>query len=100
VDETLLVQDDETRRIYYNMVPRPNPGGAMLRSEFRNYLATTMVDSLPDGSTLMTFKSEFDLIEGADMDLMRSVIERTDTDAILQGFRRYFARLGKRLTAG
>jgi hypothetical protein len=92
VDETLLMQDDETRRIYYNMVFRPNPGGAELRREFKNYLATTMVDALPDGQTLMTFKSEFDLIEGADMDLQRSIIERTYTDAILQGFRRFFAK--------
>jgi Polyketide cyclase / dehydrase and lipid transport len=92
VDETLLLQDNDARRIYYNMIFRPNPGGAVLRSEFRNYLATTMVDGLPDGTTLMTFKSEFDLVEGADMDLMRSIIERTYTDAILQGFRRYFAR--------
>src|SRR5438067_12792731 len=29
VDETLLLQDDETRRIYYNMIFRPNPGGAV-----------------------------------------------------------------------
>lgn len=92
VDETLLLQDDETRRIYYNMIFRPNPGGAVLRSEFRNYLATTMVDALPDGQTLMTFKSEFDLVEGADMMLMQSIIERTYTDAILLGFRRYFAK--------
>jgi uncharacterized protein YndB with AHSA1/START domain len=92
VDETLLMQDDETRRIYYNMVFRPNPGGAELRREFKNYLATTMVDALPDGQTLMTFKSEFDLIEGADMDLQRSIIERTYTDAILQGFRGFFAK--------
>ncbi|PMS30450.1 SRPBCC family protein [Trinickia symbiotica] len=92
VDETLLVQNDETRRIYYNMVYRPNPGGAVLRSEFENYLATTMVDTLPDGKTLMTFKAEFDVVEPADLDLMRSIIERTWTDAILQGFRRYFAR--------
>ena len=95
VDETLLVQDDETRRIYYNMIFRPNPGGAVLRSEYRNYLATTLVDGLPDGSTLMTFKSEFDLVEGSDMDLMRSIIERTYTDAILNGFRRYFERLAQ-----
>lgn len=92
VDETLLVQSDETRRIYYNMVYRPNPGGAVLRSEFENYLATTMVDTLPDGKTLMTFKAEFDIVEPADLDLMRSLIERTWTDAILQGFRRYFAK--------
>ncbi|WP_340317936.1 SRPBCC family protein [Rhizorhabdus argentea] len=91
VDETLLLQDDETHRIYYNMIFRPNPGGAVLRSEFRNYLATTLVDPLPTGETLMTFKSEFDLVEGADMDLMRSIIERTYTDAVLKGFRRYFA---------
>ena len=92
VDETLLMQSNETKRIYYNMVFRPNPGGAVLRSEFLNYLATTTVDTLPTGQTLMTFKSEFDLIESADLDLMISVIERTYTDAILQGFRRYFAR--------
>lgn len=92
VDETLLLQDDETRRIYYNMIFRPNPGGAVLRSEFRNYLATTLIDGLPDGTTLMTFKSEFDLVEGADMPLMQSIIERTYTDAILNGFRRYFAK--------
>ncbi|MBB4639724.1 SRPBCC family protein [Rhizorhapis suberifaciens] len=92
VDETLLLQDDETKRIYYNMIFRPNPGGAVLRSEFKNYLATTMVDQLPDGHTLMTFKSEFDLIPGADMDLMRSIIERTYSDAILKGFRQHFAR--------
>jgi hypothetical protein len=92
VDETLLLQDDETRRIYYNMIFRPNPGGAVLRSEFRNYLATTLVDALPDGTTLMTFKSEFDLVEGADMPFMQSIIERTYTDAILNGFRRYFAK--------
>lgn len=92
VEETLLLQDDETRRIYYNMVPRLNPDGVVLRSEYRNYLATTLVDGLPDGTTLMTFKSEFDLIEGADMQLMQSIIERTYTDALLLGFRRYFAR--------
>ena len=95
VDETLLVQNDATRRIYYDMKFRPNPGGAVLRSEFESYLATTMVDALPTGQTLMTFKSEFDLVEGADMDLMRSIIERTYTDAILQGFRRYFAKRPK-----
>ena len=83
VDETLLMQSNETKRIYYNMVFRPNPGGAVLRSEFLNYLATTTVDTLPTGQTLMTFKSEFDLIESADLDLMISVIERTYTDAIL-----------------
>jgi hypothetical protein len=92
VDETLLVQDDATRRIYYNMKFRPNPGGAVLRSEFENYLATTTVDPLPTGQSLMTFKSEFDLVETANMDLMRSIIERTYTDAILQGFRRFFAK--------
>lgn len=92
VDETLLVQNDETRRIYYNMVYRPNPGGAVLRSEFENYLATTMVDTLPDGKTLMTFKAEFDIVEPADLDLMRSYIERTWTDGILQGFRRYLSK--------
>lgn len=95
VDETLLVQNDETRRIYYNMVVRPNPGGAVLRSEFLNYLATTMVDPLPEGQTLMTFKSEFDLVPEADMDLMRSLIERTYSDAIVQGFRRYFEKRAK-----
>ena len=47
VDETLLLQNDETRRIYYDMVYRPNPGGAVLRSEFENYLATTVLDTLP-----------------------------------------------------
>lgn len=92
VDETLLVQNNETRRIYYNMVYRPNPGGAVLRSEFENYMATTTVDTLSNGQTLMTFKSEFDVIDPADYDLMRSIIERTYTDAILQGFRRYFSR--------
>lgn len=92
VDETLLVQNDETRRIYYNMVFRPNPGGAVLRSEFSNYLATTMVDPLPGGQTLMTFKSEFDLVPEADMNLMRSVIERTYSDAIVNGFNRYFEK--------
>jgi hypothetical protein len=92
VDETLLMQNDETKRIYYNMVFRPNPGGAVLRSEFENYHATTMLDALPTGETLMTFKSEFDLIDSADMHLMQSIIERTYSDGILQGFRRYFAR--------
>lgn len=92
VDETLLLQNDDTRRIYYNMVFRPNPGGAVLRSEFSNYLATTMVDSLPNGETLMTFKGEFDVDASADLNLMISLIERTYTDAILNGFRRYFAR--------
>jgi Polyketide cyclase / dehydrase and lipid transport len=92
VDETLLHQNNETRRIYYNMVYRPNPGGAVLRSEFENYLATTTVDTLPTGQTLMTFKSEFDVVEPADLNLMISIIERTYTDAILQGFRRYFAK--------
>ena len=91
VDETLLMQNDETRRIYYNMVYRPNPGGAVLRSEFENYLATTMLDTLPDGKTLMTFKAEFDVVEPANLDLMRSIIERTWTDGILQGYRRFFA---------
>lgn len=91
VDETLLVQNDETRRIYYNMVYRQNPGGAVLRSEFENYLATTMLDTLPDGKTLMTFKAEFDVVEPADLDLMRSIIERTWTDGVLQGYRRFFA---------
>jgi hypothetical protein len=91
VDETLLLQNNETRRIYYNMVFRANPGGAVLRSEFENYLATTMLDTLPDGQTLMTFKAEFDVVEPADLDLMRSVIERTWTDGILQGYRRFFA---------
>lgn len=92
VDETLLLQNDETYRIYYNMVYRPNPGGAVLRSEFSNYLATTMLDTLPGGETLMTFKAEFDVIESADLDLMRSLIERTWTDGILQGYRRFFAK--------
>lgn len=91
VDETLLIQNDDTKRIYYDMRPRRNPGGAVLRAEFENYLATTTVDALPEGQTLMTFRSEFDLVEDANMDLMRSLIERTYTDAILQGFRRYFA---------
>jgi hypothetical protein len=93
VNETLLLQSDATKRIYYNMVFIPNPGGAVLRSEFSNYLATTTVDALPTGQTLMTFKSEFDLIETADLNLMTSIIERTYTDAILQGFRRYFAKM-------
>lgn len=92
VTETLLMQDDATKRIYYDMVYRPNPNGAVLRSEFRNYLATTMLDSLPTGQTLMTFKSEFDLIEEADLDLQRSIIERTYSDAVLNGYRRYFAK--------
>lgn len=92
VDETLLLQNNETRRIYYDMVYRPNPGGAVLRSEFENYLATTVLDTLPDGKTLMTFKAEFDVVEPADLDLMRSIIERTWTDGILQGYRRYFAK--------
>lgn len=92
VDETLLVQNDETRRIYYNMVPRRNTGGPTLRTEFENYLATTMVDELPDGRTLMTFRSEFDLLDGANLELMRCIIEGTYTDAILQGYRRYFAK--------
>lgn len=91
VDETLLMQNDETKRIYYNMVFRPNPGGAVLRSEFENYHATTTLDTLPTGETLMTFKSEFDLVEDADLTLMTSIIERTYSDAILLGFRRYFA---------
>lgn len=92
VDETLLMQDDEAKRIYYDMIFRPNPDGAVLRSEFRNYHATTTLDTLPTGQTLMTFKSEFDLVAEADMDLMRSIIERTYSDAILNGFRKYFAR--------
>lgn len=91
VDETLLMQNDETKRIYYNMVFRPNPGGAVLRSEFENYHATTTLDPLPGGETLMTFKSDFDLVDSADMTLMRSIIERTYSDAIVQGFRRFFA---------
>lgn len=90
VDETLLFQNDETRRIYYTMQYRPNLGGAVLRSEFENYLATTTVDTLVNGQTLMTFRSEFDVVDPADLHLMRSVIERTYSDGILQGFRRYF----------
>jgi hypothetical protein len=93
VDETLLFQNDETRRIYYTMQYRPNPGGAVLRSEFENYLATTTVDTLPTGQTLMTFRSEFDVVDPADLNLMRSIIERTYSDAILKGFRRYFRRV-------
>lgn len=92
VDEKLWMQDNATKRIVYDMVFRPNPGGAELRNEFRNYLATTMLDSLPTGETLMTFKSEFDVIEEADLNLMISLIERTYSDAILNGFRQYFAR--------
>lgn len=92
VDETLLLQDNETKRIVYNMIHRPNPNGAVLRSEFRNYLATTMLDPLPTGETLMTFKSEFDVVDEADLNLMISLIERTYSDAILNGFRRYFAK--------
>lgn len=94
VDETLRMQNNDTRRIVYDMIFRPNPGGSEIRTEFHNYLATTMVDELPTGETLMTFKSEFDLVEGANMDLMRSIIERTYSDTILLGFRRYFAKHG------
>ncbi len=92
VDEKLWLQDNETKRIVYDMKPRPNPGGAVLRSEFRNYLATTMLDSLPTGETLMTFKSEFDIVGDADLNYMISLIERTYSDAILKGFRRYFEK--------
>ena len=94
VDEKLWMQDNETKRIVYDMVFRQNPGGAELRNEFRNYMATTMLDPLPTGETLMTFKSEFDIIAEADLNLMISLIERTYSDAILQGFRRYFAKTG------
>ena len=92
VDAPLWLTDDVTKRIVYDMVFRPNPNGAVLRSEFRNYLATTMLDSLPTGETLMTFKSEFDIVEEADTNLMISLIERTYSDAILNGFRKYFER--------
>ena len=92
VDEKLWMQDDVTKRIVYDMAFRPNPNGAVLRSEFRNSLATKMMDTLPTGETLMTFKSEFDIIEEADLNLMVSLIERTYSDAILKGFRRYFEK--------
>lgn len=92
VDETLMLQNNETLRIYYSMVSRPNPGGAELRREFENYFATTTVDGLSTGQALMTFKSEFDVTESADLDLIRSMFEGFYSDAILQGFRRYFAK--------
>lgn len=99
VDEKLWLQDNDTKRIVYDMVYRPNPNGAVLRSEFRNYLATTTLDTLPTGQTLMTFKSEFDVIEEADLNLMISLIERTYSDAIVNGFNRYFARKQQTETA-
>ena len=79
VTETLLHQDDDLRRIYYDLCDDGIPG-------IRNYRATTTLDAESDGWSRLTFHSTFDVLPDTDADLKRSQIESVYKDAILYGF--------------
>jgi hypothetical protein len=82
--ETLLLQDDETMRLYYDADDNVVAG-------VRNYVTTAYVDALSESRCRMTFASTFDVTEDQDPNRVRSVIESV-YEGIFSGFRKYFAR--------
>ena len=91
VEETLFLQNDETRRIFYDINLRPCDSDPGLRGALRNFIGTIMVDTLSNCQTLMTFRAEFDVGEGVDVEMTRALIEAGYSEGILKGVRRYFA---------
>ena len=89
VPETLLVQDDEAKRIYYNMGQNPV-------INVRNYLATTTVDATGPDTCHMIFSSHSDVDENTDPEPFKAGI-LTVYSTIESGFNRYFSARKKQL---
>lgn len=92
VDETLLYANEETHRLYYDMVPHVGADGQAFRGAIVGYLCCTTLDAVDAGHTRMTFEASFDVRALADPDEARLGIEAVHECAILNGYRRYFAR--------
>jgi len=82
--ETLLLQDNEVMRCYYDADDGVVAG-------VRNYITTSYIDALSPYRCLITFASTFDVTEDRDPSEVRAVIESV-YDGIFAGFRKYFAQ--------
>jgi hypothetical protein len=83
VDEQILYQNDETRRIYY---------GKSATSEVTGYIASTYVDEIDAGRCALQVSSQFDVSPGAEVPAIVARFAAIYEQAIFNGFRRYFAR--------
>jgi len=82
VEETLLHQNDQSRRIYYNMTPN---------AQVQSYFATMFIDEVDQNSCILHVSSCFDVApDVADVDAVKSKFEATYEKALFNGLRAYF----------
>ncbi len=82
--ETLLLQDDDLMRIYYDADDGVIAG-------VRNYIATTYIDAIAQDSCRVTCDSRFDVTPDQDANEVRLRVESV-YDGIICGFRDYFSK--------
>lgn len=83
-EETIVYQNDETRRIHYTKADDQAVTG---------YLATTYVDDLGDARCAVHISSTFDVATPADRATAAARFEAVYA-AMFKGYRRYFTRSG------
>lgn len=80
-EETLLLADPESRRIYYN-VEGVQPSG------MRNYMATTIIDEIGPGQCHVTCSSTFDVPAQDTSDTIKEFLEAVYERSVVRGMER------------